>query len=214
MATKRTSLEAQILAVCNAHAEGISDAALTEKLKDSCSVEARADALNKLLTDYRIQVFKSADGEHLIYKAVSAQDAIKYVLRKGLGSEDQLVLQCISSAGNVGVWTRDMKNRTHLPQTKINRILKVLEERGLVKHVKSMQNASKKVYILAELEPAKEITGGPWYGPDSFDLEFIKVLQKASRKHIKDSGQANLHDILDFIVSSVRCIEAIDVIAT
>lgn len=25
------------------------------------------------------------------------------------------------------------------------------------------------VYMLMELQPAKEITGGPWYGPDAFD---------------------------------------------
>ena len=34
------------------------------------------------------------------------------------------------------------------------------------------------VYMLHELEPAKELTGGPWYGPDSFDSEFIAVLQE------------------------------------
>lgn len=31
--------------------------------------------------------------------------------------------------------------------------------------------------MLYELEPAKELTGGPWYGPDAFDSEFITVLQ-------------------------------------
>ena len=34
------------------------------------------------------------------------------------------------------------------------------------------------VYMLHELEPAKELTGGPWYGPNSFDSEFITVLQE------------------------------------
>ncbi len=93
-------------------------------------------------------------------------------------------------------------------QPKINKILKTLEERLLVKSIKSVQNASRKesrclcwatagplagckrvfalgfpllrplqVYMLYELEPAKELTGGPWYGPDAFDSEFIKVLQ-------------------------------------
>lgn len=35
--------------------------------------------------------------------------------------------------------------------------------------------------MLYELEPAKELTGGPWYGPDSFDSEFIAVLQEVCR---------------------------------
>jgi hypothetical protein len=34
------------------------------------------------------------------------------------------------------------------------------------------------VYMLFELDPAKELTGGPWYGPDAFDSEFITVLQE------------------------------------
>lgn len=32
--------------------------------------------------------------------------------------------------------------------------------------------------MLFELDPAKELTGGPWYGPDAFDSEFITVLQE------------------------------------
>lgn len=38
----------------------------------------------------------------------------------------------------------------------------------------------RQVYMLMELEPAKEITGGPWYGADAFDAEFVEVLQKVN----------------------------------
>ena len=31
-----------------------------------------------------------------------------------------------------------------------------------MKNVKSVQHANRKVYMLAELEPAREITGGAW----------------------------------------------------
>ena len=44
----------------------------------------------------------------------------------------------------------------------VTKILKILEQRGLVKNVKSVQHANRKVYMLAELEPAREITGGAW----------------------------------------------------
>lgn len=36
-----------------------------------------------------------------------------------------------------------------------------LEKRGLIKSVKSVQT-TKKVYMLAGLEPAKEVSGGAW----------------------------------------------------
>jgi hypothetical protein len=46
---------------------------------------------------------------------------------------------------HTGIWTRDMRSRTNLAQPRVNRALKALEERGLVKAVKSVQHASRKV---------------------------------------------------------------------
>ena len=48
--------------------------------------------------------------------------------------------------------------------------MKTLEGRGLVKNVKSVQHANRKVYMLAELEPAREITGGAWQAPCTLSL--------------------------------------------
>lgn len=39
-------------------------------------------------------------------------------------------------------------------------------------------SSTRQVYMLYELEPAKELTGGPWYGENAFDSEFISVLQE------------------------------------
>ena len=44
----------------------------------------------------------------------------------------------------------------------INKCLKALEHRKLVKAVKSVANGNRKVYMLFELEPSREITGGAW----------------------------------------------------
>lgn len=38
----------------------------------------------------------------------------------------------------------------------------VLEGRKLVKAVKNVNSPSRKVYMLAELEPSRELTGGAW----------------------------------------------------
>jgi DNA-binding MarR family transcriptional regulator len=61
-----------------------------------------------------------------------------------------------------GVWTKDMKIRTNLAQPQITKILKTLEGRNLIKSVKSVNNPSRKLYMLFELEPSREITGGAW----------------------------------------------------
>lgn len=118
-----------------------------------------------------------------------------------------LVYQVISQAGNTGIWTRDMKARTNLAQTKITKTLKALEERGLIKAVKSVQNASRKVYMLASLEPAKEITGGPWYGADQQpDREFIEAIRQVAAAYVETRGRegqlASVEEVAERISTS------------
>ncbi|EFN57447.1 hypothetical protein CHLNCDRAFT_59631 [Chlorella variabilis] len=189
-------VEELILTVCRKHPEGVQDTALEAELP-SVAVNDRAVAINSLLASLKLQILVNpADPSSHIYKASAVGDATRF---KGLTAEDMLVYQCIQGAGNMGIWTRDMKQRTNLQQPKINKILKTLEERCLVKSIKSVQNASRKVYMLYELEPAKELTGGPWYGPDAFDSEFITVLQEATMSYINTKGDATLADIVRFI---------------
>lgn len=52
--------------------------------------------------------------------------------------------------------------KTNLGQPQVNKIIKTLEGRGAIKSVKNVNNPSKKLYMLAELEPSTEITGGAW----------------------------------------------------
>lgn len=41
---------------------------------------------------------------------------------KGLNAEELLLYQIIKSAGNTGLWTKDMKARTNLPQPHITKV--------------------------------------------------------------------------------------------
>lgn len=121
---------------------------------------------------------------------MSSNPAICFRL-KGLVAEELLVYQCIEAAGNtgsiiysisrlhsrnrlvavqqpesilycIGLWTKDMKHKTNLQQTQVTKILKQLESRNLVKAIKPVNQPSKKFYMLFDLEPAREITGGAW----------------------------------------------------
>lgn len=55
--------------------------------------------------------------------------------------------------------------KTNLQQPVVTKILKTLEHRNLIKSVKSVQNPTRKVYLLYDLEPARELTGGAWWVP-------------------------------------------------
>ncbi len=61
-----------------------------------------------------------------------------------------------------GIWTKDLRNKTNLQQPAVSKILKNLEGRALVRSVKGVANPTRKMYMLADLEPARELTGGAW----------------------------------------------------
>ena len=71
-------------------------------------------------------------------------------------------VSCFTSGSATGLWTKDMKFKTNLQQPQITKILKVLEGRSLVKAIKPVNQPSKKFYMLFDLDPAREITGGAW----------------------------------------------------
>ena len=152
------------------------------KLPDSNLTE-RMTAYNDLIQSSRIQLLGDLGNPR--YAKIAQEEAVKF---KGLSPEDVLVYQTIENRERMGVWTREIKSQTGLPQAKISKCIRTLEDRGLIKAIKSVQNASRKVYILSTLEPAKEITGGPWYGPDQqIDQEFVSALQKVVKMVVHKS---------------------------
>ena len=84
----------------------------------------------------------------------------------------------------------------------INKCLKALEQRKLVKAVKSVANGNRKVYMLFELEPSREITGGAWYTGHEYDCEFIDVLRQQCHKYIERSRSATVDMMSDFVRST------------
>ena len=57
---------------------------------------------------------------------------------KGVDNQERLVYQIIEEAGNKGIWIRDIRLRSNLLLTQLNKILKTLESRNLIKAVKSV----------------------------------------------------------------------------
>ncbi|DBA81657.1 hypothetical protein WJX77_003870 [Trebouxia sp. C0004] len=176
--------------------EGIPQHVVPAELAGTAASVQR-DAINRLLKDKKIQLQMSAnDSNTFVYKEVEAGKSARL---KGLAPDFLLVYQCIEAAGNTGVWTKDMKFKTNLQQPQITKILKELETRTLVKAIKPVNQPSKKFYMLYDLEPAREITGGAWYTDQDYDSEFIQVLQTQCFKFIKQEGDPTLEDVSTFI---------------
>lgn len=125
---------------------------------------------------------------------------------------------CIKGSDNRGIWTKDLKTRTNLHQTVLNKVLKSLETtKKLIKSVRNVKNPTRKVYMLIGLSPSTEITGGPWFSETELDVEFINELCRVilrfivSKSFSSDADKLipvshnqypNLSQVHEFIISS------------
>ena len=132
---------------------GVREADLKKMLEGRMTVQERAEAINELLNQRKIDIFRR--GDSLVFARVREEQAAKF---KGLSTEDMLVYQIIQHAGNAGMWTKELKQRSNLPVPQITKIFKTLEARKLISgEARGEQN--RKVYMLYDLEPSREITG-------------------------------------------------------
>ncbi|CAH0489059.1 unnamed protein product [Peronospora effusa] len=180
--------------------ESVTDAEVREYFQAEGSgggYEELPDVINALLGEGKIKIFKK--GNVLSYGIVNAEEAERI---RGLTLEQRLVLQEIERAGNKGIWTRDIKSHTNIPQQIVTKTLRLLETRRLVKSVKSISSKNKKLYMLFDLVPSTEITGGPWYNEQEFDHVFIDTLSTFVYEVIKASGMSTLNAITDKVHAS------------
>uniref|UniRef100_A0A7S0UN05 DNA-directed RNA polymerase III subunit RPC6 n=1 Tax=Polytomella parva TaxID=51329 RepID=A0A7S0UN05_9CHLO len=187
------ALDEQILELLKKNPEGLSHPKLEEGLV-GVNVDAIASAVNRL-SNQHLKLFKQ--GNVLFYKLITSEDA----KLKNLVPEELLVYQEIQKGGSRGVWTKDLRRKTNLTQPIVTKILKTLESRRLIKDVKNVNNPSRKLYMLYELEPSNEVTGGAWYTENQFDAEFIDVLREACYRYIVMEKDVTVNRVADFIRS-------------
>jgi len=173
-------IEAKIVELCNQHPKGVSD----ELIKASCpgcDIQQRVQAVNRLLSTNRLELLKL--GSKLVYR-LKDENASSEV--KGADTEEKVVYQIIKEAQNKGIWTREIRIKSNLKNIQVlNKILKSLEGRKLIKAVKSVNASKRKVYMLYNLEPDQSVTGGPWYSSSEFESEFVEILNAQAHKFLQ-----------------------------
>ena len=113
-----------------------------------------AIVLQGLMRDRRVEAYavrlpfgaprSSASAEHT-FKLVSADKAARL---KDLEENDLMVLQYVERGSTQGVWVRNIKINTRLQHVQINKILRKLENRKLVKPVKCVAFKNRRMYML------------------------------------------------------------------
>ena len=109
----------------------------------------------------------------LVFKSVSLDERKKF---QNLNEDEILVYQKIKESGDKGLWTSDLKKQTHLMQPQVTKALRILEARELIKAVKTIAAKNRKVYMITEMEPSRDITGGVFYTDQELDEELVSTL--------------------------------------
>ncbi|KAH8481361.1 hypothetical protein H0E87_029010 [Populus deltoides] len=120
---------------------------------------------------------------------------------QSLTEHERLLYDVIRSKQDIGIWTRDMKKEAKLPDNVVNKSLKALQVKKLIKEVVNIQNKGRKHFMATEFEPSKEISGGAWYLEGSLDTEFIESLKQLCKRQIERRAVATLEEVTDSINS-------------
>ena len=134
------TIENKIIELVTEFPQGVSDKVLLANMP-TVHPKARAMVINKLLMAEKIDLFNGKDG--LLYRR---REPSKAGAISG-DQEEKVVFRIIEGAGNIGVWIRDIRAKSNLGQTQLNKVLKSLETKNLIKSVKSVNASKKKVII-------------------------------------------------------------------
>ncbi|KAL3092914.1 hypothetical protein niasHT_016721 [Heterodera trifolii] len=180
-------MEQQIVRLLGEHPEeGLSNARLLQAVGDdsadgtdasSSVTEQLGAAINRLLAQGTIEMLRET-----VPTGEGAGGAGGFILRLKRGSqlnnaspEEQLVFSIIEESQRMGVWIRDIRERSGLNEVQLRRVLKALEQRKLVRSIKAA-GTTKKTYILSGLEADDTLTGGTFYSDQQLDSEFVQTL--------------------------------------
>ena len=68
----------------------------------------------------------------------------------------------------------------------LGKVIKSLENKRFIKTIKNVKFPTRRIYMLSELNPSEEITGGPWFSDAELDLDLVEALADLAIKFISD----------------------------
>jgi DNA-directed RNA polymerase III subunit RPC6 len=186
--------------------DGVSVPALLEKGWDKERLKNAASALKQAR---KIEVVPHPT-LGILFVAISDDMALKFA---ELSEEHRTVYKLISDANTQGIWAKELSTKSKIPTGTLARLTKTLEHRKLIKQITPAQYRSRKVWMLYELEPASELSGGSWYKDGQIDSELITRLRSATYQYISNCSEpVTAEDVQRFLAtqSLSRSIESIE----
>ncbi|KAK9447588.1 RNA polymerase Rpc34 [Limtongia smithiae] len=130
-------------------------------------------------------------GDDLCYQVIRKEEAEKI---QSMNKDEAMVYSYIEASGTEGIWTKTIKAKTNLHQSVVQRCLKSLESKRYIKNIKSVKYPTRKIYMLASLQPSIDVTGDPWFTDSELDTEFVSTLLAIIRDFIASESLPNEDD--------------------
>lgn len=168
-----SEVEKRVIQLCEEFKQGINYQIIQNDMPE-LKQEQVVDVINKLLANSRIDMLKKDDGA-LVFKL---RDPGSLHRIKGAEPEEQVVYKIIEEHGTQGIWAREIRSKSNLHLNTVEKVLRKLESKKLIKSFNSVAAPKKKTYLLYDLEPDRSLTGGAWYSDQHFDSEFVDILNQ------------------------------------
>ncbi|ROT70030.1 DNA-directed RNA polymerase III subunit RPC6 [Penaeus vannamei] len=166
-------VEQRVLQLCGEFKQGITYQIIQNDMP-TLKLQHIVEIINKLLATSRIDMLKK-DDDVLVFKL---RDPGSLHRVKGAEPEEQVVYKIIEESGTQGIWAREIRAKSNLHLNTVDKVLRKLESKKLIKSFNSVSAPKKKTYLLYNLEPDRSLTGGAWYSDQHFDSEFVDILNQ------------------------------------
>lgn len=157
--------------------------AILESSKNAISEEEMSLRMNNVDKGTRVRALNVLIGENKI-RLVRQNNKILYEIVVEEKNSEEIVADVIKEAGKNGIWIRDIRFKTKLSQIVLNKTLKILENKKIIRSIKSISN--RKLYVLFDFEPDESITGGACYEAGFIKEDIVKNLKSACFQFLYD----------------------------
>lgn len=186
-----------IVSLCKRNPDGILQGELEKATREqNISPEKLQLAINDLISRQEITILEKtvAEGKtELIFRVVQQEEREKL---KDLSAHDIAIYKLVKDSLDKGISKREVITKSELPTAVVTKSLGFLEKKKIIKHFTSFSKKSLKLFILYDVQPSREKTGGSLFSDGRLDVELVNVLRERIFEFVvREFKQKHLVDV-------------------
>lgn len=117
--------------------------------------------------------------------AFRAKDTHEILATAKMTEYERIIYRLIKEAKGNGIWIKDLKTKSGMHHQLATATIKSLEKQSVIKSVRPVKTPFKRVYLLFDVDPSAELTGGAWYTDNELDVDFIEQLSGMILRYVQ-----------------------------